>query len=530
MCRLLIVDDERVILDSLYGYLSEQFDFEIYRAESARQALDVLRRMSVDLVISDISMPRMDGLELLGIIAGTWPACRVMLLTAYNDFNYAYQAMRHPHVRYLLKIESYEEIRRNVQEMANEIEEERRSNQLMLTMDRRLHQTAYAVCNYVTGRLVAQGVPLPLQQELDALQIPLRLSRPVLLALGQFEITAEEARGGVFEEITRHLEKSLLPLEMTALLSYGGGSQAFWLIQSQGERDASALVTARVQVEDILGRVPGRVREMTGCAMAMVLALDFVPFDAVHGLYRRCRLCIERMHDETGLVLMQEAAKGETDAGDFPDVEELRLLWELIGAGRWEELAALLEERLAFLRGIPLLRCALPLPAVAALNFLILKAACVYAPDGAHDGDARRLAAAEQGTGAQWLSEALALLRQIMERRAGVQARQSAWVVRTVDEYIEKHFGEDLTLTDLAAQVSYNPSYLSRCYKEYTGQNVMAHLSEVRIAEARRMLTETGRRIGDIAMACGFCSTRYFNIAFKKSLGMTPIAYRQSKG
>lgn len=193
MCRMLIVDDERVILDSLYGYLSEQFDFEIYRAESARQALEVLRRMSVDLVISDISMPKMDGLELLGVIASTWPACRVMLFTAYNDFNYAYQAMRHPHVRYLLKIESYEEIRRNVQEMADEIEEERRNNQLMLTMDRRLHQTAYAVCNYVTGRMVAQGVPLPKQQELDALQIPLRL--PVLLALGQVEIMAEEARG-----------------------------------------------------------------------------------------------------------------------------------------------------------------------------------------------------------------------------------------------------------------------------------------------------------------------------------------------
>ena len=135
MYRLLIVDDEKIILDSLYGFLCGEFSFEIYRAQSAQAALSILEKMSIDMIVSDISMPKMSGLELLDIVTKKWPQCRVLLLTAYNDFNYAYHALRYPHVRYLLKIESYEEIKRNIQEMKKEIKIEREKNQLILNMD-----------------------------------------------------------------------------------------------------------------------------------------------------------------------------------------------------------------------------------------------------------------------------------------------------------------------------------------------------------------------------------------------------------
>ena len=130
--RVLIVDDEMRILQSLYGLLSEAFSFEIYRASSALDAQKLLMQMQFDLVITDISMPGMNGLELLKSIKRTWPRTYVILLTVYSSFEYAYEANKYDRVEYLLKIESYDEILKTVRRTVEAIEAERAQEMLHL--------------------------------------------------------------------------------------------------------------------------------------------------------------------------------------------------------------------------------------------------------------------------------------------------------------------------------------------------------------------------------------------------------------
>ena len=95
MYRLLMVDDEELIVNSMCSSIEENFEVELYRAFSAFEALELLRKMRFDLVITDISMPVMSGIDLLKRIKQTWPECHVILLTAYKDFDYAYQSMKY---------------------------------------------------------------------------------------------------------------------------------------------------------------------------------------------------------------------------------------------------------------------------------------------------------------------------------------------------------------------------------------------------------------------------------------------------
>ncbi|MCD8106174.1 MAG: response regulator [Lachnospiraceae bacterium] len=110
MYRLLVVDDEEMITDSLARMLeeTERYELDIYKAYSGREALRLLNEYSFDIVISDISMPGMSGVDLAGIICRRWPLCHVIFQTGYEDFEYARQAIRHKVAHYILKNEGDE--------------------------------------------------------------------------------------------------------------------------------------------------------------------------------------------------------------------------------------------------------------------------------------------------------------------------------------------------------------------------------------------------------------------------------------
>ena len=92
--RLLLVDDEPHVTGALSLQLEAREDLDVYIANSAAETLNVLRKTRIDLMVSDIRMPGMTGLELLSRVQKEQPDCKVILLTGYADFNYVYEAMR----------------------------------------------------------------------------------------------------------------------------------------------------------------------------------------------------------------------------------------------------------------------------------------------------------------------------------------------------------------------------------------------------------------------------------------------------
>lgn len=96
MFRLLIVDDEEIIVNSLYEIFNSlpEIELDVYKAYSAQEAIDWLSRTRIDIVLSDIMMPEIDGLQLLEEIHKRWPFCKVIFLTGYEKFDYIYGALQ----------------------------------------------------------------------------------------------------------------------------------------------------------------------------------------------------------------------------------------------------------------------------------------------------------------------------------------------------------------------------------------------------------------------------------------------------
>lgn len=106
MYRVLVVDDEEMITDSLAGMLEEtpQYELDVYKAYSGTEALRLLNEFQFDIVVSDICMPGITGIELAKNIRQKWPLCHVIFQTGYDDFHYAQQAIRQRVTHYILKV------------------------------------------------------------------------------------------------------------------------------------------------------------------------------------------------------------------------------------------------------------------------------------------------------------------------------------------------------------------------------------------------------------------------------------------
>ncbi len=120
----------------------------------------------------------------------------------------------------------------------------------------------------------------------------------------------------------------------------------------------------------------------------------------------------------------------------------------------------------------------------------------------------------------------LALLT-MLEYRTKTELGGRYEMIANTKTFIQEHYPDaELTNAGIATAMGYHPYYLNRLFKDNTGQTLRQYLSEYRIRQACRMLTETNEDVLSIAESCGFGGSSYFIKRFKESIGVTPLKYR----
>ena len=102
-------------------------------------------------------------------------------------------------------------------------------------------------------------------------------------------------------------------------------------------------------------------------------------------------------------------------------------------------------------------------------------------------------------------------------------------VAKLIIEYLKAHVRERITISDICATLHYNKSYLFKQFKKATNSGVMAYFTQLKLAEAKKLLKSSSLSVAEIATVLSFDSSNYFSKAFKKETGMTPSEYRKKK-
>ncbi|WP_408892008.1 response regulator [Paenibacillus taichungensis] len=536
MYRLLIVDDEEIITDSLYETFARHMPdkLDVCKAYSAAEALTWMRRSRIDIVLTDIRMPGISGLELTEEIQSRWPQCRVIFLTGHSDFDYAYKAFQMTNVRYLLKTEGYDKVMTVVNQVMEEIRQSYSMNEMLeqsLEITSRL--AALQQEEYVR-KLLQKCTPTDslheIQAELTRRNIGLQVESPVYLVLGRFnKPPGDHADLERVQASVRVIGSSFIREHAvnTSVTDHYG--DAVWLLQPKRE-NASPDDHFVTYVEGTLELVQEACQSSLGVSIAFTLSGQGYQWSQIPSQYERLRLLQwMKIGDGVSMVLTdktEEPAMG-TSKESVRISNRIELMSGYLETGRFqsfydvfEELAnELLQQEVIMERAMETYYH-LALMLYSTFNRWGLRHQIPDQRSLLHLGDYRSMKDA--------VYHLYRAADELVHFKQSNEEERANLVTQTICSYIKNNLEKDLSLVRLAELNHFNPSYLSRFFKQETGINLSEFIDDCRIRRAKELLGNTDLMVREVALQVGYEAAHSFTRLFKKLTGMTPQEYRES--
>ncbi|WP_372635246.1 response regulator [Cohnella sp.] len=542
MHRLLIVDDEPYTVDGLHEMLQEADlpEMDLYRAYSAIEAIEWLNRVKIDLVLSDIRMPGMDGLRLLKEIRSRWPRCKVIFLTGMNEMSYVRQALRDGSIDYILKTEGDEPIVRAIGSAIEALQEEWRRDQFVLDAQARVRQAMPTLRNDWFRRLLLHGAEDAglSAARLAELECPLDADAKLLPVLARVDRWPEEMNGSDRTLLQFAFENIMAELLDGAKLQTVFVDEHYTMLLLQ-RPDGSEPSGPFRDEEAMAGYVTGTLEtaqsictRLLRLPVSVICSLAFVSWDELAVTYYRMRRkLVVGIGQGENMQLLSCGGGGPRPIGErLPTLlsrqrERLDIALE---SGRLEEAADAISSAIGHSG-----EYAHYLEAYYTVANLMIGLVNRSGWDSllAEDNRMERLMDAKSHPTRE---QAVSYLQETAERliafKRDVQEERTVRIVDRVNLHIRENIGGDLSLTALAELVYLNPAYLSVLYKQTTGQNLSDYIAGVRLEKAKELLQHSPLKIHELAAAVGFDNAGYFTRFFRKRTGLGPLEYREQAG
>ena len=403
--QILIVDDEPHVVDTIRGILEQEpeVDLELHTAFRGQQALKLCQQYPISLLITDIRMPDMSGLELARQVRQLTPDCNVILLTAYSDFTYAYEGIQLHASDYILKTEDKQIIRSRI-------------FKILGTMEQELRHRSW------------------LESARESNPISDRLCKKLLMP-----------------------QRSSQQEEAFTLLGFR--ETGFPLLLMTAKTPSHIPIQADILQKSLMRCLSGRITHLCASTISenvcsLVLSLD------------------PKGHAITGTWLMVT-------------MERIQALY-----------TATTQAECAILYSYP----------IDNLDQL----------SGKYQIAARYLEAERFDACVKVISD--------------VKKESPLVTIHFVKRYVKDHLNQDLSLSQISVVTGYNPTYLSRLFKEQTGETLNRYISRKRMEYIAQLMRDPRISMQQIMDAAGFATRSYFNQFVKKETGLTPKQYRMQLG
>lgn len=517
--RMIIVDDEPIICEGLRKTIEwSQLGIEIVDvAYDGEQALQIVQSEPIDIVLSDIRMDGMDGLELAQQIRTLYPEINFVMISGYEDFEYARRAMRIGVSDYLLKPVNIDELKAVVSNIAariHEHEDNGSKEEDVLWLLNAIHNKAEH----------AESIPL---RRCNGVGGSYRVIASQLADYEQFfgDKSAEEIRD-LQEDWKNTLQACIHSAGLSTIFAFSHPNLLYTFVHDSGnsmtEQQWDSLAGQAIanwhRESKIVIAISATYTETENTSEACERAKQLL----FYSVLQSDTILTEQLCKE--LEIERKVYRSYAPSGDWASK-----LSSCLYRQEWQESEAMLKAFLAEMRQNRLL-----LPEMLsiyeeqmALLRQRLRSNALHidqANERKHPIDLHHYNSYE-AIEHQLLEE----LHDLLEAVGNQSVNKSYWIVEKAMKYIAEHYSEDMKASEVAEWLNITPNHFSYIFKQNTGKNFKEYMNDVRIGHAQRLLATTNDKVFEIADRVGYKEYKYFVSVFKSVTGMTPKEYRAIK-
>ncbi|WP_338553146.1 response regulator [Paenibacillus sp. KS-LC4] len=528
MKKVMLVDDEILVRESIRDCINWEQEGFIFcgDASDGELALPLIEQRQPDILITDIKMPFMDGLELSAIVRERMPDIKIIILSGHDEFEYARAALRVGVEEYCLKPVSAADIVKTLHDVSRSIDRERYERELLekkqLAQGGSAEQLRHKLLSDLCSGFITTAEAL---HQAGSLSIGLTAS---YYAAAISDIRCTE--GSVSVDLATQQQTELLLHEAIGSLLPGALSykrsqtETIWLLKSE----------SLPQLQEVLARFASSWKEQAersaGCTIAVGIGSIQDRLQGIHSSF------LEAEDDKHWRRLSGQNRKALRDAAsglsEQSVVAQRQRFIDFLKLGTPAKTEAFIA---SFAAGFQQLDWRGAFYGYYLLNDLTIEAVHIAKsiqrnPDMPKEQlDKLQLAMSEVRSQEDACCYLQALLSQFWQWRAGA-ADKYAEMLNQVKDYILKHYGDDhLSLNDAAEHVRVSPSHLSKVFSQETGQTFIEFLTHTRIRKAMELLQASNAKSYEIAHQVGYNDAHYFSNLFKRVTGMTTTQFRKQQ-
>ena len=535
MLKVFLVEDESVVREGLRDNIPwQQYGYKfVGEASDGEMALPMIQKTQPDVLLTDIKMPFMDGLSLSRIVHQEFPDMKIIIISGYDDFEYARQAISVGVEQYLLKPITRANLQKVLTELKAKIEseQEQKNYQEKFQNETREYEQ-FSRTNFFMK--VFEG-HMPVQEIYEeAAKLSLRLNAPCynLMMFSLLEKREGANAGFESEEFARKREELL-----RYFVRYPEYIVFRWNINTYGV----LMQGSAVQMQDMADRCLENVERIcqpvedifdwyaaVGEPVERLSMLAECYSNVNH--YFAYRFLVPNEHIFTKEVT--DSYMPREEGGKIGDIDcskvDQELIKDFLLKGSRDEIADFVDSYLLSIQEA--------LKSRLFQNYLVFHIHFVtmsYVEEiGCDKKELLELLGEEQIQEVNLTLEELSpyiqnILEKAMELRDRESDNQSKKVLKKAIEYIEENYAqESLSLNTVSGVVNVSPGYFSAIFSQAMETTFIEYVTQKRMEKAKKLLRQTEKHSGEIALEVGYKDPHYFSFVFKKTQGCTPREYR----
>ncbi|MFR2178630.1 response regulator [Blautia obeum] len=545
MLKIFLAEDEVVVRETIKRMIPwEELGFELVgEAADGEMALPLLIRQQPDLLITDIKMPFMDGLTLARLAKKEIPGLKVVILSGYDDFNYAKQAIGIGVEDYLLKPITKNALIERLSEIRSRYEHEKTQKEYYEKFQREMQAYEKNSSRDFFEALVGGSM--------DMMEVYKRAEKLGLDIVAEaynvliFTMNCDEDFSGQRDEYSSWEAESLELLE-----NFFAGHSSAMLFRSnifsygvllKGQRETIEENTRACvdEIRKILSRQDGR-REWFLAVGQSVERLSQIQ----KSYHTASRAFSQRyLYDENILyydemeTMEHPGGQAETEDNAYlqkVDVNALNpaILQKFLSNGLQEEAENFVKDYFYAIGQEPMESLVFRNYVILNVRFSVISFIKGLGCDTneMESADTEEVLAESGKNMESAIAYAKKMISQAIEIRDQNSGNKNRSILKTAVDFIDSHYmEEDISLNTVANVANVSANHFSALFSQNMGQTFIEYLTTLRMNKAKELLRCTGMRSSEIAGEIGYKDAHYFSYLFKKTQGMTPSDYRKAR-